>query len=43
VEVRLTLKNSDPKNWLYWFVDYVSKNNMKEIQIDASNGSVVVQ
>ena len=42
-EVRLTLKNSDPKNWLYWFVDYVSKNSMKEVQIDASNGSVVVQ
>lgn len=42
-EVRLTLKNADPKNWLYWFVDYVSKNNLKEVQIDASTGAVISQ
>lgn len=40
-EVKLTLKNADPKNWLYWFVNYMAKNNLKQFQIDASTGAVV--
>jgi len=40
-EVRLTLKNGEPKGWLYWFVNYFGKSNVKEIQIDAGNGSIV--
>ncbi len=39
--VKLTLKNADPKGWLYWFVDYSTSTNQKEIQIDASTGAVV--
>jgi len=40
-EVKLTLKNADPKNWLYWFVNYTAKNNTKQLQIDASTGAVI--
>ncbi len=42
-EIKLLLKNSDPKNWLYWFVSYSGKNNIKQFQIDASTGSLIVQ
>lgn len=39
--VKLVLKNSGTKGWLYWFVDYISLSNQKEFQIDASNGAFV--
>jgi hypothetical protein len=41
-QVVLTLKNAEPKGWLYWFVDYYGPGNMKEVQIDAGNGSIVL-
>lgn len=40
-EAKLTLKNANPNNWLYWFVDYVSKADQKEFQIDASTGALI--
>lgn len=42
-EIKLLLKNSDPKNWLYWFVSYSGKNNVKQYQIDVSTGGIVTQ
>lgn len=36
--VRITLKNSDPKSWLYWFVEYVSDQDTKQFEIDANTG-----
>lgn len=38
--VKLILKNSDPKSWLFWFVDYSTSSSQKEFQIDASNGTL---
>ena len=40
-ELKLTLKNAAPKNWLYWFVDYISKADQKEFQIDASSSALI--
>lgn len=42
-EVKITLKNADPKGWLYWFVDYNTKDSNKEVQIDANTGAVIAQ
>lgn len=42
-EVKLTLKNADPKGFLYWFVSYTAKNNAKQYQLDASTGAIVTQ
>jgi hypothetical protein len=42
-EVRLTLKNTSTKLWLYWFVKYVSSSEIKEYQIDASTGALATE
>lgn len=39
-EVTITLKNTEPKSWLYWFVDYVSQSGSKSFQIDANTGAL---
>ena len=42
-DLKLTLKNGDPNGWLYWFVIYTAKSDVKQFQIDANSGSLVVQ
>lgn len=39
--VRLVLKNSDPKGWLYWLVTYTASGQNKMIQIDANSGAII--
>lgn len=40
---KLTLKNSDPKGWLYWVVEYNTQTSQKQFQIDASTSAIVTQ
>lgn len=40
-ELKLTLKNADPKGWLYWFVHYSSDKSAFEAQVDAFSGRFV--
>lgn len=40
-EMKLTLKNGNPKGWLYWVVHYVSGNNVLDLQVDAFSGRFV--
>lgn len=40
-ELKLTLKNADPKGWLYWFVHYSSDKSAFEAQVDAFTGRFV--
>lgn len=40
-ELRLVLKNGDPKGWLYWTVQYKSQGNGFEAQVDAFSGRFV--
>lgn len=41
--MKLTLKNGDPNNYLYWYVEYDSDDNFQIIQIDADKGTIVEQ
>ena len=41
--MKLTLKNGSPNNYLYWYVEYDSDDNVQIIQIDADKGTVVEQ
>ncbi|MEI6144678.1 MAG: hypothetical protein WCP91_03725 [Candidatus Berkelbacteria bacterium] len=38
---KLILKNADPNNWLYWFVEYDASANQKQFKVDASTGALV--
>ena len=40
-ELQLTLKNAQPKGWLYWFVKYASESSGFEVQVDAYSGRFV--
>jgi hypothetical protein len=40
-QLRLTLKNSNPKGWLYWIVSYEGEGGGLTIQIDAYSGRFV--
>lgn len=41
--VKLTLKNSDPKGWLYWVVEYSTQTSQKQFKIDASTSAIVTE
>lgn len=40
-ELKLTLKNAQPKGWLYWFVKYSSDSSSFEAQVDTFTGRFV--
>lgn len=39
--VRLTLRHTEPKNWLLWVVEYKGENGNLILRIDANSGRVV--
>lgn len=40
-QLKLTLKNAEPKGWLYWFVHYSSDSTNFDVQVDAFSGRVI--
>jgi hypothetical protein len=40
-QLRMTLKNSNPKGWLYWIIDYEAEGGKFSAQIDAYSGRFV--
>ena len=39
--IRLTLRHTEPKNWLLWVVEYKGENGNLILRIDANSGRVV--
>jgi len=40
-DIRLTLRHTEPKNWLLWLVQYKADNSSLLIKIDANSGRIV--